>query len=122
MSKVLIDPNTKNIITPSNTWLYYRRTEKGVFHYHPYSIDHTAMLKTIKLALMGDEIAKDSVVFQNSFIRFGWLDKGLKDLKWVSLPEVLSQLNEKTLKKSNRIKLDHICRLLFISIKDIKHD
>ena len=122
MKELLVDPNTNDTIMPSNTWLYFRKSKKNVHHYEPYSLNQVEMLKTIKLALMGCKISKVSSTFKNSFIRFGWLDKGLKDLHWISLEDALKQLNSRTIKKSTRIKLDHVCRLLFISIKDIKHD
>lgn len=122
MQNQLINPKTQDVITVSNSWLYYRKTVKGKAHWYPYSLEKKDMLITLKLALTGDEIAKDSAVFKNTFIRFGWLDKGLKDLQWVSLEEVLIQFKDKKLKKTIRAKLDHVCRLLFISIKDIKHD
>lgn len=121
MKDVLIDSKTGDTITPSNTWLYFRKTRKGINHYEPYSLERTDMLTTLKLGLLGDGRALDSATFKNTFIRFGWLDKGLKDLQWISLTEVLDQLKNKTLKKANRVKLDHVCRLLFISIKDINH-
>lgn len=122
MQNQLIDPHTNDVITVSNSWLYYRKPVKGVMYWNPYSLEKQDMLKTLKLALMGDKIAQESSVFQNTFIRFGWLDKGLKDLQWVSLAEALEQFKTKKLKKSIRAKLDHVCRLLFISIKDVPHE
>lgn len=121
MKELLVDPNTNDTITPSNTWLYFRKTRKRINHFEPYSLEHADMLTTLKLGLLGDERALNSSAFKNTFIRFGWLDKGLKDLQWISLEDALKQLNSRTIKKSTRIKLDHVCRLLFISIKDIKH-
>lgn len=114
-------PRTKDIITISNSWLYYRQPWKENYHYQPYTLSKIQMLNTLRLALTGDVSARESSVFKSTFIRFGWLDKGLKDLRWVSLSEVINDHYTKQLSKTNRTKLDHICRLLFISIKDIKH-
>lgn len=121
MQELLVNPKTGDVITVSTTWLYYRKTIKGVHHYFPYSLDKQEMLKTLKLALLGEISALDSSVLKNTFIRFGWLDKNLKNLEWVCMKDVLKSHQDKTIKKSVKTKLDHVCRLLFISIKDIKH-
>jgi len=121
MQEFIVNPKNGDIITVSTTWLYYRKTIKGVNYWKPYTLDKHEMLQTLKLALLGDISALESSVLGNTFIRFGWLDKGLKDLQWVSLKDVIKAHKEKTLKKSIKPKLDHICRLLFISIKDIRH-
>lgn len=112
---------TGDVITVSNSWLYYRQPWKETYHYQPYSLSKIQMLNTLRLALQGDISARESSVFKSSFIRFGWLDKGLKDLHWVALADVIEDHRKGTLSKTNRTKLDHVCRLLFISIKDIKH-
>ena len=121
MQEQLINPKTGHVITVSNTWLYYCKRVKGVNHFYPYSLDKQEMLQTLKLALLGDVSALESSVVENTYIRFGWLDKGLKDLQWISLLDVLKAHKTKTLKRSVKTKLDHVCRLLFISIKDIRH-
>lgn len=121
MQEQIVNPRNGDVITVSTTWLYYRKAVKGVYHWFPYTLEKHDMLKTLKLALQGDISALESSVFENTFIRFGWLDKGLKDLRWISLKDALIAHKEKTLQKSVKTKLDHICRLLFISVKDIRH-
>lgn len=122
MQQQLVNPKNGDIITVSTTWLYYRKTIKGVNYWLPYTLEKHEMLQTLKNAFLGDISSLESSVLENTFIRFGWLDKGLKDLQWISLKDVLKAHKEKTLKKSIKAKLDHVCRLLFISIKDIRHD
>lgn len=121
MNTNLVNPKNGDIITVSTTWLYYRKTIKGVNYWQPYTLEKHEMLQTLKNALLGDISSLESSVLENTFIRFGWLDKGLKDLQWIALKDVLKAHQQKTLKKSVKAKLDHVCRLLFISIKDIRH-
>ena len=73
----------------------------------------------MKLGLLGDERSRLTTVWQNTYIRFGWLDKELNSLDWVSLEYLIYTYHNKMITKTNRAKLNHICRLLFISIKDI---
>lgn len=120
----IYDHVNKTIIVPSTTWLYYKQAKHNDEHvklvYYPYNINLAAELKILRDALTGDERAKQSTVYQDTLVRFGWIDKGLNDLKWIPLPELVQSYLDKTISKTNRGKLTHICRLLFISIKDIQ--
>ncbi len=127
MSGKVFNPKDNSYITISNTWLYYKVKEVNVadgtkvVHWRPYSIDNLEMLTTLKLALTGSLKHQEAAAFQKTYIRFGWLDKTLNSLEWVPLSEVLTAYKNKTLSKQQRGKLNHVCRLLFISIKDIRH-
>ncbi len=127
MSGKVFNPKDNSYITISNTWLYYKTKEVNVadgtkvIHWRPYSIDNLEMLTTLKLALTGSLKHQEATAFQKTYIRFGWLDKTLNSLEWVPLSEVLTAYKNKTLSKQQRGKLNHVCRLLFISIKDIRH-
>ena len=127
MSGKIYNPKDDSFITLSNTWLYYKSKEVNTtegtqtVHWRPFSIDNTEMLTTIKLALTGSIAHQEAVAFQCTYIRFGWLDKTLNSLEWIPLSEVLKAYKNKTLSKQQRGKLNHVCRLLFISIKDIRN-
>ncbi len=87
------DRVNKIIIVPSTTWLYYQQEKHNDEHvklvYYPYNINLAAELKILRDALTGDERAKQSTVYQDTLVRFGWIDKGLNDLKWIPLPELV---------------------------------
>lgn len=127
MSGKVFNPKDNSYITISNTWLYYKAKEVNVadgtkvVHWRPYSIDNLEMLTTLKLALTGSLKHQEYAAFQRTYIRFGWLDKTLNSLEWIPLSEVLKAYKNKTLSKQQRGKLNHVCRLLFISIKDIRN-
>lgn len=125
MKDPIINPHDGSIIEPSNTWLYLKvvkakgKPEEKVL-WRPYKLEDRSHLETLKLSLLGDEHSRLTTVWQNTYIRFGWLDRELNSLNWVSLEYLIYTYHNKTMTKTNRAKLNHICRLLFISIKDIK--
>ncbi len=125
MKDPIVNPRDGSIIEPSNTWLYLKvvkakGTPEEKVLWHPYILEDRTHLETLKLGLLGDERSRLTSVWKNTYIRFGWLDKKLNSLNWVSLEYLIYTYHNKTMTKTNRAKLNHICRLLFISIKDIK--
>ena len=125
MKDPIVNPRDGSIIEPSNTWLYLKvvkakGTPEEKVLWRPYILEDRTHLETLKLGLLGGERSRLTSVWQNTYIRFGWLDKELNSLNWVSLEYLIYTYHNKTMTKTNRAKLNHICRLLFISIKDIK--
>lgn len=120
----IYDRANKTLIVPSSTWLYYRQERhndpKVVATYWPYNINLATELKILRDAIVGDNLAKTSATYNAALVRFGWVDKGLNSLRWIPLAELVEGYKNKTISKSSRSKLSHICRLLFISLKDIK--
>lgn len=120
----IYDRVNKTLIVPSSTWLYYRQERRNdpkvVAVYQPYNINLAAELLLLRNAMIGDELAKTSATYNAALVRFGWIDKGLNSLRWIPLSELVDSYRNKTISKTNRGKLSHICRLLFISLKDIK--
>lgn len=127
MNDIVINPQDGSTITRGNSWLYLRVVQKeGTFeekvHYRPYTLDDINYLKSIKLGLCGDKTQHETRIWNSTFIRFGWLDQGLSSLEWVPISKAANDYVNRTISKTNRTKLNHVCRLLFISIKDIKND
>ena len=125
MKDPIVNPRDGSVIEPSNTWLYLqvvktKAENKQEVLWRPYKLEDRTHLETLKLGLLGDERSRLTSVWNKTYIRFGWLDKQLNSLDWVSLEYLLHTYHQKTITKTNRAKLNHICRLLFISIKDIK--
>ncbi len=120
----IYDRANKTVIVPSTTWLYYRQDKKNdpkvTAVYYPYNINLSEELKVLRDALMGDEVAKKSMIYEAALVRFGWLDKDLGNLRWIPLSTLVDSYIDSTISKSHRIKLSHICRLLFLSIREIK--
>lgn len=120
----IYDRANKTLIVPSTTWLYYRQERhndpKVVAVYQPYNINLATELQILRDAMIGDDLAKTSATYNAALVRFGWVDKGLNSLRWIPLAELVQAYKDKTISKTNRTKLSHICRLLFISLKDIK--
>lgn len=124
MKDPIVNPRDGSIIEPSNTWLYLKvvkakGTPEEKVLWRPYKLEDHTHLETLKLGLLGDGRSRLTTVWQNTYIRFGWLDKELNSLDWVSLEYLIYTYHNKMITKTNRAKLNHICRLLFISIKDI---
>lgn len=120
--------NTRDnsLINVSCTHLYYRNEKNFavdgneiVCVYEPYDVRQLQRLNIIARALLGDEKARQDDIYHNTVVRFGWLDKSLNSLTWIPLPELVRQYKDKEISKTNKSKLMAICRLLFISIKDI---
>ena len=120
----IYDLANNTLIVPSSTWLYYRQERhndpKVVATYWPYNINLATELQILRDAMIGDVLAKTSATYNAALVRFGWVDKGLNSLRWIPLAELVQAYKDKTISKTNRTKLSHICRLLFISLKDIK--
>lgn len=125
MKNLIVNPHDGSIIEPSNTWLYLKVVKaKGTLEekilWRPYKLKNHSRLETLRLGLLGDERSRLTSVWKNTYIRIGWLDKEFNSLDWVSLDYLIYTYHNKTMTKTNQAKLNYICRLLFISIKDIK--
>ena len=117
MSGKVFNPKDNTYIIPSNTWLFFKNGNT----YTPYELKQAHMLVSCREALMGYKKFERSEAFKNTYVRFGWLDKNRNSLEWIPLSQLLENYRNKTITKQQRSKLNHVCRLLFISIKDIKH-
>ena len=129
MKNPIVNPHDGSIIEPSNTWLYFKMIKviinpapgenNSQVIWKPYRLNQVEYLQTLKLGLLGDPRCRDTTIWRRTYIRFGWFDKELNSLEWISLDDIFQAYIDKTITKTNRAKLNHICRLLFISIKDI---
>ena len=126
MNDLIVNQRDGSTILRANTWLYLKTiknegTLEEKVHYRPYMLEDWEYLKTLKLGLFGDAASRDTRVWNSTFIRFGWLDKELSSLEWVSFAEVIEDHRKGIISKTNRNKLNHVCRLLFMSIREINH-
>ena len=102
----------------------YKQTERSSFNegvplYTPFQIDDAKMLITIRDAIIGDKRARGASAYTKAHVRFGWIEPGFNSLNWIKLSDLVDGHYNNTLNVQQKRKLMEVCRVLFVSIKDI---
>lgn len=92
---------------------------EGVPLYTPFQIDDAKMLITIRDALIGDKRARAAAAYTKAHVRFGWIEPGFNSLVWIKLSDLVDGHYNNTLNVQQKRKLMEVCKLVFVSIKDI---
>lgn len=77
-----------------------------------------AMLAVEKL-IMGDRYLRQEEIdlLKTVYVRFGWLDRTLGQLRWVPLIDLVESFVRKELEGTEKGKFQEICKMLSLSLK-----
>lgn len=122
VSESFTNPGKYTVVKgPTILYKQTRHTMKdGIPLYNPYTADDGAMLVTLRDAITGDKRARESKTYKNTVVRSGWIEPGFNSLKWLKLSDLVEGYYYNTLTPAEKRKLMEVCRLLFISVKEMK--
>lgn len=92
-------------------------TEMNTVSYRPVNYKDVKLLTQIDRYLRGQRYNKD--VVDRLVIRFGWMDRRLNKLSFMSLTELMSKVRSNEADASQERKVQELCKQLSLSLKAI---
>lgn len=88
-------------------------------HYAPILYTNTDMLKAIHNLFTGCLQPGDFEVLDKILVRYGWMDKKLNSLRWMSVIELYRRYSNNTLDHSDKSKLNRVLQQITLSKRDM---
>ena len=121
----IIETNSPIIIVKSISSIYRRQLTNDTTHMLPVTFKDQDVLNALRNLVLGGEYARsisvhDKERLNNTFIRVGWLDKKLVQLKWVPVVDLVQRFVDGTLTPTEKSKFREVTKALSLGFKEAR--